>query len=157
MSLKCVANVIDKKSVFPIEVKWKKSQGCHVLHKAVQVVNTPPSPNLGIMVKNEKFGFRTPQKMLRFPYFRGREGVKNNRKISYFFFLIRGGGGRGSKQIRTFTLFILFFLEGFPKEVNLYTKVFHDWPKLCQFLQFCWSIQSSCSIMIPNQGHKHGN
>ena len=37
-------------------------------------------------------------------------------KYPNFFFLIRGGGGRGSKQIRTITLFILFiFFEGFPK------------------------------------------
>ena len=58
---------------------------------------TPP-PNLGIMVKNAKFGFWNPPKKC------------SDFLIFDFFFIIRVGG-RGSMQIRTFSLLKLFFLK----------------------------------------------
>ena len=52
MSPKCVANVIDKKSVFPIEVKCEK-----FTIYSVRLTYFTIS-----MVKNEKFGFLEPPK-----------------------------------------------------------------------------------------------
>ena len=40
--------------------------------------------------------------------------MKKDTKISLFFISLLGGGGRGSKLIRTFSLFTHFFIDGFP-------------------------------------------
>ena len=70
--------------------------------------------------------FGTPKNMFRFPYFRD-EGVGHKaKKISYFLFLIRGGGRR-SKQIRNLSLFP-------------YTRYFFGWlPKKKFIEQQDWS------------------
>ena len=52
----------------------------------------------GIRMPNLAYG--NPPKMLIFPYFREVVGVK----ISLFFYFPIGGKGRGSEQIRTFSL-----------------------------------------------------